>query len=165
VGHGVSRVGIISDTHGYFSPQLLAIFKGVSLILHAGDIGRLTVIRQLEAIAPVQAVRGNVDGALRSSRFPHRRLVRVEQVTILVTHFGLWSQELAAWLWQEHGLDRPDVFVYGHSHLALQHWEGGTLFFNPGAAGRSRLGVVPSVGILSVVGGEVAGQIVSLHRP
>jgi len=161
----MSRIGVISDTHGYFNPQLPAVFQGVSLILHAGDIGRLTVIRQLEAIAPVQAVRGNLDGALRSPRFPHRRLVRVGKATILMTHFGIWSQELAAWLQQEHGLDRPDIFVYGHSHQALQHWEGGTLFFNPGTAGRSQVGAGPSVGILSVVGGEVAGQIVPLRRP
>ena len=72
--------------------------KDVALILHAGDVGRTEVIHKLERIAPVQAVRGNMDAGLRPPRFPLRRLVQVEQVAILMTHFGLWSAELETWL-------------------------------------------------------------------
>ena len=157
------KIGIISDTHGYFHPRLSAVFGGVSLILHAGDVGRVEVIGRLEIIAPVQAVRGNIDGVLRPPRFPLRRVVQVDRVTILMTHFGIWSEELATWLHNEHGLNRPDVFVYGHSHWAVQRWEEGILYFNPGAAGRSRVALAPSVGVLSVEGKEVTGAIIPLR--
>ena len=157
------KIGIISDTHGYFHPRLPIAFKAVSLILHAGDVGRVDVIRKLEAVAPVQAVRGNVDGALRPLRFPPRRLVQVGQVTILVAHLGLWSEELATWLKKVHGVNRPDVFVHGHSHRAAQRWGEGTMYFNPGAAGKPRVGLVPTVGILSVEGQEVIGAIIALR--
>jgi putative phosphoesterase len=159
------KIGVVSDTHGYFHPHLPAVFKDVYLILHAGDVGRMEVIRQLERIAPVQAVRGNMDGGLRPPRFPLRRLVQVEQVTILMTHLGIWSEELETWLREEHGLEHADVFVYGHSHRAGQRWEGKTLYFNPGAAGQSRRGGGPSVGILSVRDTEVMGHIVPLRLP
>ncbi len=162
-GSGVIRVGVISDTHGYFNPHLPAVFKGVSVILHAGDIGRLDVIRRLETIAPVEAVRGNMDVGLCS--LPQWRLVQVDQVAMLVTHLGTWEEDMAIWLWERHGLKQPEVFVYGHSHRAVQHWEGGMLHFNPGAAGRARFGKQPSVGILSVQGRTVTGQIVSLRLP
>lgn len=161
----MTRIGIIADTHGYFNPHLPVVFKGVSLILHTGDIGRPSVIRQLKAIAPVQAVRGNIDGSLRMPRFPLRRLVQVEQVVILMTHFGIWSQDLATWLWEEHDLERPDVFAYGHSHQAAQRREEGMLYFNPGAAGRARSGGRPSIGILTVRGQAVTGQIIPLPLP
>ena len=159
------KIGVVSDTHGYFHPRLPAVLRDVSLILHAGDVGRTEVIRKLERIAPVQAVRGNMDAGLRPPRFPLRRLVQVEQVAILMTHFGLWSAELETWLQEEHGLERPDVFVYGHSHRAGQRWEDGTLYFNPGAAGRSRVSVGPSVGVLSVHDTEVVGHIIPLRPP
>ncbi|OQY19960.1 MAG: hypothetical protein B6I35_10955 [Anaerolineaceae bacterium 4572_32.2] len=159
------KIGVISDTHGYFHPRLPTVLEGVSLILHAGDVGRPDVIRRLEAIAPVRAVRGNMDSNLRPPRFPARQLVRAEQITLLVTHLGLWSESLRAWLHQEHDLDNPDVFIYGHTHRASRRWQDGILYFNPGAAGRSRVGREASVGILSVQGQEVEGYIIPLRLP
>ncbi|MFZ5918593.1 MAG: metallophosphoesterase family protein [Chloroflexota bacterium] len=156
------KIGVISDTHGYFHPHLPAVFGGVSLILHAGDVGNLEVIRRLETIAPVLAVRGNADRDLNATRFPLRRLVQVEQVTILVTHIGDWTDELAAWLHQEHRLNRPDVLVCGHTHRASHYHQQGLLHFNPGAAGRSRVVLGPTVGILTVRGDQVIGQILQL---
>jgi putative phosphoesterase len=159
------KIGVISDTHGYFHPRLPVVFQDVSLILHAGDIGRLEVIRRLEEIAPVKGVRGNVDGSLRTPRFPWRQVIQVEQVAILLAHQRVWSREMAAWLCEEYGLEQPNVFVYGHTHQAEQGWEEGMLFFNPGVAGKSRVGSGPSVGTLSLHGGKVVGQIVSLRLP
>lgn len=158
----MTTIGVIADTHGYVNPLLPRIFKDVSLILHAGDVGQASVLRQLELIAPVRAVRGNVDLGLRPPRFPIQRLVRVEQVAILVNHFGIWSEALKVWLRETHSLARPNVFVYGHSHWAAQRWEDGMLYFNPGAAGRLRVGLGPSVGLLRVQSAEVTGHIIPL---
>jgi hypothetical protein len=158
----MTKIGVISDTHGHLHPHLATVFAGVDLILHAGDVGGLEITARLEEIAPVQAVRGNVDHGLL--KFPLRRLVWVEQVAILVTHLGLWSAALSEWLQKEHDLERPDVFVYGHTHRAAHRREDGLLWFNPGTAGRSRAGMGTSVGLLEVQGKKVTGHIVRLNR-
>lgn len=160
----MTKIGVISDTHGYFHPRLPMVFDGVDLILHAGDVGRLNIVAQLKVIAPVKAVRGNMDHHLTPPQFPLRRLVRVERTAILITHLGTWSETLSEWLQNEHDLERPDVFVFGHTHRAASYREGDLLRFNPGAAGRSRTGEGPSVGLLEVQSNKVAGHIVRLNR-
>ncbi len=135
-------LGIISDTHGFFHPALPESFAGVDLILHAGDVGQVSVMEELEDIAPVRAVFGNVDGPPIRGRFPETDRFELEGVRFIMHHIGghpsRWGLGVGAMLRAE----CPDVFVCGHSHIlriervpALDRM----LFLNPGAAGRQGL--------------------------
>ena len=139
---GVSRmrVGVISDTHGFFDPRVLAHFAGVEHIIHAGDIGHEMVLRRLQALAPVSAVTGNVDwGGPLDREYPRSLSVELAGCRIYVTHVGNTPKKLIRHVTEP----RPDVFVYGHSHIpALEQIEG-VLFLNPGAAGKPRFGRAP----------------------
>lgn len=151
-------IGVLSDTHGYFDPRIVAHFAGVEHIVHAGDIGAATILRRLEAMAPVTAVTGNVDwgGPLERA---YGRAVRVElgDHAIYVTHIGDRPAALAVRLPDP----RPDVYIYGHSHVPALERHAGVLFLNPGAAGRPRFGRQPSVALLNLAG-EPRARIVML---
>jgi putative phosphoesterase len=153
------RIGVISDTHGYLDPRAAVALKGVARIIHAGDIGSPTIIDTLEAIAPVDAVQGNVDaGTPLARRFPASRQLAIEDVLIHITHFGGQPAKLARALPQP----KPNVYIFGHSHVALLETLNGVLFLNPGAAGRPRFGGGLSVAILDVEAGRAKAQIVLL---
>lgn len=135
-------VGIVSDTHGYFHPALAEAFADVDLILHAGDLGDLSVLDALEALAPTKAVWGNVDGRAIRRRVPEHQRLDVGGLDVWMTHIaghpGRWQQGMGTKL----RADTPDVFVCGHSHiLRVERVKplGDMLFINPGAAGRQGL--------------------------
>ena len=132
-------IGILSDTHGYYHPQLSSYLEHVDLILHAGDIGTEDILDRLEALAPTRAVWGNVDGQNIRLRTEEHAQFDVEGLSFWMTHIagrpGAWQRRMGKQL-QE---NTPDVFICGHSHIlqvervaALQKM----LFINPGAAGR-----------------------------
>jgi len=135
----MTTLGIVSDTHGYFHPELIDALDGVDHILHAGDIGDLTIIDGLKAVAPVTAVYGNVDGwDIRHRTGEHQR-VTFAGVNVWMTHIagrpGAWQRGMGEKL----RADPPDVFICGHSHiLRIERVEGfrNMLYLNPGAAGR-----------------------------
>jgi uncharacterized protein len=153
------RIGVISDTHGYLDPRAAVALSGVARILHAGDIGSPAIIDALEAIASVDAVHGNVDtGTPLARRFPASRQILIEDLRIHITHIGGQPAALARGLPQP----KPDVYIFGHSHVALLETLGGVLFLNPGAAGRPRFGGGLSVAILEVEAGRAEARIVRL---
>ena len=132
-------LGILSDTHGYLHPALPDVLAGVDLILHAGDVGTPDVLDALEAVAPVRAVYGNVDGQPIRHRAPEFQRLQADGLRILMTHIGgrpgRWPKGIGPLL----GRERPDVFICGHSHiLRIERVKGlgGMLYLNPGAAGR-----------------------------
>lgn len=132
-------LGILSDTHGYYHPALDEHLAGVDGILHAGDIGTPDVLDRLEALAPMWAVWGNVDGQVLRRRVPEHQRFEVEGCTFWMTHIagrpGRWQRGMGTTLRS----NPPDVFVCGHSHiLQIERVTalGGMLFINPGAAGR-----------------------------
>ena len=151
------RVGLISDTHGLMRAEALAALAGVDQILHAGDVGRLSVLRELQGIAPVQAVYGNVDDPLFA--LPQRLDLVFDGVRVHVSHgHELGSpapQTLAA------AYD-ADVIVYGHTHKPLIEMVGRTLVVNPGAAGPKRFKLAPSVAILTIEAGKTRAEILAL---
>jgi len=133
------RIGVLSDTHGYFHPELPTFLNGVDLILHAGDIGTPDVLDRLESLAPVRAVWGNIDGQNIRRRVPEDQHFELEGLSFWMTHIGgkpgRWDKRVSPQL--RH--DPPDVFICGHSHiLRIERVPvlGGMLFMNPGAAGR-----------------------------
>ena len=152
------RVGLISDTHGLMRGEALAALAGVDRILHAGDVGRLSVLRELKGIAPVEAVYGNVDDPMFA--LPQHLDLVLAGVRVHVSHgHELGSptpQKLAA------AYD-ADVIVYGHTHKQLIEMVGRKLVVNPGAAGPRRFNLAASVAILHIDGAQARAEIVALR--
>ena len=149
-------IGLISDTHGLMRPEALRALSGVDLILHAGDVGAPAVLDALWAIAPVHAVRGNVD--LAGRRAPRRAVdLQLDGVRVHLSHGHELGSPTPAALAARYD---ADVIVYGHTHRPLVTHVGPTLVVNPGAAGAARFNLKPSVGLLTLPAREA--KIVSL---
>ena len=138
------KLGIISDTHDFLDPRILKLFAGVDHILHGGDVGMQTIIHELETIAPVTAILGNTD------------LGNPLKLTEVITLAG--RKFLLHHIVNPHAPDdklkmklsthRPDVVIFGHTHKPFNQVIAGTLFFNPGYAGKPKHGTARSVAIL-----------------
>jgi len=124
-------VGLISDTHGLMRPTALAALKGCDLIIHAGDIGKPEIVEQLRAVAPVVAVRGNIDKGAWASQFPLTAVVQAHSARIYVLHdLQQLNLDPAAAQFQ--------IVVSGHSHKAGRSERGGVIYLNAGSAGPRR---------------------------
>ncbi len=150
-------VGLISDTHGLLRPEVAEVLSGVSIILHAGDVGGAWILEELRRIAPVHAVHGNVD--LAGPGLGAAVDIEIEGVHLHVSHgheLGSPSPEklLARYA--------ADVIVYGHTHRALVERAGTRLVVNPGAAGPRRFNLQPSVAKLSIERGTLDAELVWL---
>ena len=137
------RIGVIADTHGVVHPRVSEAFRGVTHIVHAGDVGGEHVLAALRAIAPVTHVEGNNDDA---SGYAVER-VDFEGLSILVTHILPRPSAPAEHVRSAIADRRPDVVVFGHSHLPHDEVVGGIAWFNPASAGRRRFDYPSSVGI------------------
>jgi uncharacterized protein len=126
-----SIVGLISDTHGLLRSEALAALRGSDLIIHAGDIGDAEILRQLRAIAPVVAVRGNIDETGWASQVPKTVVVEAGPAAIYVLH-DLGDLDV------DPGIADFDIVVSGHSHKPSQSFRSGVLYVNPGSAGPRR---------------------------
>jgi len=140
----VFTIGVISDTHGYLDPQVIKLFSGVDHILHAGDIGPASLIRQLEKIAPVTAVAGNCD-LLKG--FRETEVVELGGRTFFLRHI-VDVRSPGAGLRALLELEKADAVIFGHSHRPYCERQGGVLLFNPGSAGQQRFNLPLSVGII-----------------
>jgi uncharacterized protein len=155
-------IGIISDTHGLFDLKLLTVFRAVDHILHAGDIGKLQVLRQLEALAPVTAVYGNIDEGNVPSGLERERTMDLYGIRIFMLHILGDPQRLDLPVSQKIERLQPHVVVFGHSHKPLLQKQGTILYFNPGSAGPKRFSLPRSVGLLRLQDGQCSGEIVLL---
>lgn len=151
------RLGLISDTHGYLPMDVEGIFRGVDLILHAGDIGSESILTSLEAMASVVAVRGNMDTGPWTGRLPRQEAVHAGGMVIHLIHdlAHLQAQPLA---------DGHAAVVAGHTHRAQVEIKNGVLYVNPGSAGAPRYGEKPCVALLSIAGTRAAAELVELTR-
>jgi uncharacterized protein len=138
-------VGLIADTHGLMRQEALDALRDVALILHAGDVGRASVLDALRGIAPVHAVSGNVDAADAGLR--ERVDLELEGVRIHLSHGHQLGSPTPAGLAARYD---ADVIVYGHTHRPLIEQIGSTLVVNPGAAGPARFKLKPSVALLTL---------------
>ena len=160
-------VGLISDTHVpkramCIPKRVFEIFEKVDYIIHAGDLVELAVVDELETIAPVLAVHGNMDGLEASNALPRFNSLKIFDWKIGVTH----DQNILF------GLNKPnetakekefDVFVYGHTHVADIKWEGKTLFINPGSpTDPSNRIAMPSVALLKLTKEAILPEIIHL---
>jgi putative phosphoesterase len=148
-------IGVISDTHGLLRKEAVAALQGSDHIIHAGDVGDPAILRDLKAIAPVTAVRGNVDRGGWASTLPEVNILEAGGVSIYVLHV-LQKIDL-----------KPEAagfaaVVYGHSHVPKQETKNGVLYFNPGSAGPRRFRLPVTVGTLTLEDGKLRGKIVEL---
>ena len=149
-------IGVISDTHGLLRPEALAALRGSQFIIHAGDIGDPQILDRLSEIAPVTAVRGNVDRDAWARKIPATNVLAVGDVSIYVLH-NIQALDL-----------KPEAanfaaVIYGHSHTPKQELQKGVLYFNPGSAGPRRFRLPVSVGRLRIEAGKVDAKILILE--
>lgn len=160
------KIGVISDTHisgsaDEIPSQIYDHFSGVDLILHAGDLLELRVLRELERIAKVKGVYGNMDLPEVRKSLPFKEIINAGKFKIGLTH-GLGPPiGLRRRVKKVFRGDEVDVIVFGHSHLPLNLMEKGILFFNPGSPTDRIFAPYRSCGIL-VVDSEVKGRIIRL---
>jgi len=149
------KVGVISDTHGLLRPEAVELLRGSQHIIHAGDIGSPEIIPALEKIAPVTAIRGNVDTQSWARRFAETEVVELEGLHIYVIH-------------DANALDlNPKAagfaaVISGHSHQPKQEMKDGVLYFNPGSAGPRRFKLPISVGRLEITEGNLHSEILPI---
>jgi len=148
-------LGVISDTHGLLRPEAVEALRGSDRILHAGDIGAPEIIEALAQIAPVTAIRGNVDTDAWARALPGAEVVEAGGVSIYILH-DLGQRDL-----------KPEaagfrVVIYGHSHQPRTAEKNGVLYFNPGSAGPRRFHLPVSVGKLVIEAGMVRAELVEL---
>jgi putative phosphoesterase len=149
------HIGVISDTHGLLRPQALAALEGVELIIHAGDIGDRRILRKLERLAPVYAVRGNIDRGDWAAKLPLTRVVEVGGVHLYVLHelFCLDLDPAAAGL---------AAVIFGHSHHPHMERKNGVLYLNPGSAGPRRFTLPVTLALLTVQGFSLHAELIKL---
>jgi putative phosphoesterase len=124
-------IGLISDTHGLMREKALTALKGSDLIIHAGDVGKPGIIEQLRAVAPVTAVRGNIDKGAWASQLPMTAVVEAHSVLIYVLH-DIQQLDLAP------AAAEFNIVVSGHSHKPSRTERSGVVYVNPGSAGPRR---------------------------
>jgi uncharacterized protein len=153
------RIAVISDTHNFLDPKIPQLFAGVDHILHGGDIGTPIILLELEQVAPVTAVGGNTDDPGHHYRMT--QAIELAGRKFLLHHIvnpHAPANPIRARLARE----RPDVVVFGHTHKPFCETIGGTLFFNPGYAGKSRFGLERSVAILHCGGKDIRAEYLKL---
>lgn len=152
----MKRVGVLSDTHGLLRPEALDALKGSDLIMHAGDIGSEAIIPALEKIAPVKAIRGNVDNGAWARRFPLTEALELAGVALYSYH-GHLELEL------DPAAGGFDVVIQGHSHKPFIKTEKDVLYLNPGSAGRKRFSLPVSLAKLTLRDGQAEAELIYLE--
>jgi uncharacterized protein len=152
----MSRIGLISDTHGLLRPEAVAFLRGSELIVHGGDIGHAGVLEELASLAPVTAVRGNNDHGPWAEAVRETEVLQLGEVFIYVLHnlAELDLDPVAAGF---------QVVVSGHSHRPSVERRDGVLYVNPGSSGPRRFKLPVSVGELMVEGNSVEARLVELE--
>jgi putative phosphoesterase len=149
------RIGVISDTHGLLRPEALKALQGAEHILHAGDVGDPAILDALRAVAPVTAIRGNIDEGGPCGSLPPTELVERSGRSIYMLH-DVKQLDLNP---EAAGIS---AVVFGHSHKPLVEWRRGVLFLNPGSAGPRRFQLPVSLAWLHIETNKLDARIVQL---
>ena len=152
------RIGVISDTHGLLRPEAQRALLGVQLIIHAGDVGTPEILTQLKLIAPVFAVRGNVDTQPWAQALPLTTVVETSGFNFYVLH-NLRDLDLKP---QAAGFD---AVISGHTHQAAERRDSGVLYLNPGSAGPRRFQLPVTLALLELAKKPWQVEIVTLLAP
>lgn len=133
----MKRIGLMSDTHGYVDPKVYKYFKDVDEIWHAGDVGSMAVIEELEAFKPTRGVYGNIDDHVIRATWPKVNVFDCEGMSVLMTHIAGKPYRYNKEAYAEIQAHKPQIFVCGHSHILLVQFDENiqALWLNPGACG------------------------------
>lgn len=154
------NIGILSDTHGLLRPEVLEALEGVDHILHAGDIGSLDILAELEALAPVTAVWGNTDGWDVRGRMPETAAVELGGVPVVVIHGHQLGSPTPAALAAR--FPNAGLVVFGHTHQPLIERVGSVLAVNPGSVGVRRFRLPVSLALATIEDGSVEVRLETL---
>lgn len=152
----MKKIGIISDTHGWWDDKYIQYFKECDEIWHAGDIGSDDLAQQLNNIAPLRAVYGNIDGGMLRKQYPEIDKFEVEGIKVIMTHIGGYPGKYAPGIKSLLIHEKPTIFIAGHSHILkvmhdpILH----VLYINPGAAGRQGWQTVRTLILLTLDNGK-----------
>lgn len=157
------RLGVIADTHGLLRAEVVDAFAGVDHIIHAGDLGPLELLAQLEAIAPVTAVYGNTDGPDVRAVLPRVARIELDGFDIVVTHGDQFGRRVPSERFQAE-YPTADILIHGHTHIPkLELVDVVVTVMNPGGAGPRRFDIPASVGIMELEAGiPPRGRLVPL---
>jgi len=150
------KLGIVSDTHGLLRPEVAPALKGVDHILHLGDVGKPSILVELEKIAPVTAIRGNVDRQGPCAKLPET------DVLLIAGHYMYMLHDLKT-LHLDPATAKFAAVLHGHTHVPNFFTKKGVLYFNPGSCGPRRFELPVTIGLLTVsTDGELSPEIVTL---
>ena len=160
---GISTTrGVISDTHGLLRPEVAPVLAGVSRILHLGDVGRFSILKELEKIAPVTAIRGNVDREGPCAELPETEVALVEDPAHGARYIYMLHDLKTLHL--DPAAAKFAAVLSGHTHVPNFYTRKGVLYFNPGSCGPRRFDLPVTVGLLTIgANGEIDAKIVPLN--
>lgn len=152
----MTRIGVVSDTHGLLRPEVVPALAGVDLILHCGDVGKYSILDELGKIAPVTAIRGNVDGEGKCAQLPETEVALAEGRYIYMLHdFKTLHLDPAG--------GRFAAVLSGHTHVPNFYQRKGVLYLNPGSCGPRRFDLPVTIGLLTVPAkGDLDAKIVHI---
>ena len=161
------KIGIIADTHipvsvAKLPPKVLEFFKGCDLIIHAGDLLEMSVVEDLSKVAETKAVWGNMDGAEVRKNLPEKIEFEAAGKTIGVVH-GRGSASKIVETVKAAFDKKPDIIIFGHSHVPVNKTIEGTLYFNPGSSTDRIFSPYRSVGIIKIEGDDIRAEIIRLE--
>jgi putative phosphoesterase len=149
------KIGVVSDTHGLMRPEVSPALNGVDHILHLGDVGSPAILKELQQIAPVHAIRGNIDRTGPCSRLPETDVLLFEGHYLYMLHdIGTLHLNPAA--------AKFAAVLYGHTHKPLIEHRKGVLYFNPGSCGPRRFNLYPTLGILEIDATHLHPHLITL---
>ncbi len=150
------KIGVISDTHGLLRPEVLPALKGVDQILHLGDVGKISILDELRTIAPVTAVRGNIDREGACAKLPETEVALIEDLYIYMLH-DLKTLHL------DPAAGKFAAVLSGHTHVPNYITKKGVLYFNPGSCGPRRFELPVTIGLLTIgAHGNLKPEIIHL---
>ena len=149
-------VGVISDTHGLLRPEAVAALQGVDHLLHAGDVGDPAILDRLRSIAPLTAIRGNIDRSGPCAELPATEAVELDGHLLYLVH-SVTDLDLNP---EAAGIA---AVISGHSHKPLMQQKGAVLFLNPGSAGPRRFTLPISLALLRLTAKTLQAEIVELQ--
>ncbi|MDR0994975.1 MAG: metallophosphatase family protein [Tannerella sp.] len=162
----MKRIGLLSDTHGYWDDKYAEYFASCDEIWHAGDIGSDELARRLEALKPLRAVYGNMDGYPIRWQYPKTAHFTLEGLRVMLTHIGGYPGRYDPSIRAELYESRPQLFVCGHSHILKVMYDKGLdcLHINPGAAGKSGIHKVRTLLRFSLAEGKISDlEVIELN--
>lgn len=153
----MTRIGLLSDTHGFLDDDILHFLREADEVWHAGDIGGIEVADRLKAIRPLRAVFGNVDDYLVRTEFPEILIFTIEQLTVFMTHIGGYPGHYERGVREKLLAIQPGLFISGHSHIlkVMPDRKLNLLHINPGAAGKSGFHTLQTVVRFIIEDGKV----------